>query len=638
MAEDRLSALQRELSDAESALEDVRLFRPRRSELAEAEARVTALRAQLARLRGTADEPPATADQPTVLAEVVLPSPTPPPPPGPPAPSDFERFAAALTSAWFAYAERGWVAPEPGRPGTNRISRCLQDFRSLQTPEARRLRAAALSHLGDERGAARAWEELDRAQGARPRPTGLPVPLRTHLPAGGTLVDVRDGLTVAERWLLRALQRVGAGPDGEPKSIQALRERSSGTAISDAELQQAAADLGVALAAPLIEASAGAQGVAHFRLTRLAGLMLPSHSEPEWADSPLPARIPYLLLSGRLGECALRLPFETDAVLREAWHHTVHRPRAFLPRGVRLEMPLGQRLELATPHGAVTLWPTVEVEAGRVEQRAQVVVNALPPGVTWSAAVERLAELCEARALVGTPGPRLERSSTGLRIVVDLEHVIFAADVQEKAQAGLRCVYEIHQRGLLGERVVDLTPSLALEHFLRYRLDQEASANSGELRRLEARLELLEGTLLAVELGQVLTDLLRAADASGDASLSGWALEHLPDCRTHPALTAFTELPRQWRAAVEAVRERLAKLGDGFPERSTYAGGFSRAQAAALRSGRAVHQEARAILDEVVRLRLAWVMERNDCVEEVVRRKVAADLDEIRVSLWTAPR
>lgn len=162
----------------------------------------------------------------------------------------------------------------------------------------------------------------------------------------------------------------------------------------------------------------------------------------------------------------------------------------------------------------------------------------------------------------------------------------------------------------------------------------EARANHPVLRRLAAEQEVLEGTLVALELGEVLTEVLRAADAWPEPGLAAWALAHLPACASHPAFSRFGELPTRWQRAVDAVTARVrGELPDHAWVQSMQ-GGFSAEQVKALHSGKALRRQAEEVFEALVRVQLARARELGEGAQAVVEKRIAADLDEIRVRLW----
>lgn len=606
MSNARRGSLLEELSQAESDLEDVRLFRPRPEEIRRAEERVAALRAELARLDGAQPSDPPRAPDPL------------PPPPAPPSgdapapPATQPAFEELLTNAWLADMPVNRDA----------VFQCVRANGHVTRPEAVRLREAAFTHLF--------------LQGyAVPHRTGPAPAILCRYPAPARLlVDARDGLTLVERRLLIALQQLGALPESEPRPFEVIQrhaEERLGLQAED-DLLLAAHELRADKATALVESFSGTETSPRLRLTTLGTrLVSPLDDLALRPDQPLPARVPYMLLAGRLGDCTMRLPFVANDVLWTTWRRVSGLPEELSGPQVPLAEGLVPSFQLHTPTGLVTIAAFVEPEVSFQERRAQVVVRRLPPGPTWRQAREHLERLRTSGQLDGVTSTRIVALPSDVLLVLELEHVIFTRHVEVRVRAALSCEYAVHQKGLIDEQVIELTPSRALDLFIEHRLRCEANANNAELRRLAREQELLEGTLVAIELGEVLTSVLRTADASTELELASWALEHLPSCASHPALSALGGLAGHWRRAVDAMVERVRREEPSWSPSVAFVRGFSHAQAQALYRGRAVHRDAREVVDELVRVHLARARELSQTFDQQVRRRVASELDLLRV-------
>lgn len=188
-----------------------------------------------------------------------------------------------------------------------------------------------------------------------------------------------------------------------------------------------------------------------------------------------------------------------------------------------------------------------------------------------------------------------------MTIVADLEHVVFSHLSRNLIEQALSARLEVEQQALVNGTPTPITPGLALGAFLEHRLAVERRANSPQLAHLEQRLELLEGRLIAEELGEALTRVLRRCDAVAVPGLARWALEHFASGHTHRELEGFERETTRWVAALESARKRLEKrlIVDWRPV-VPMSGGFSKRQAAALENGRPALQPDDGLLAELV--------------------------------------
>lgn len=570
------------LIEAENELEDVQLFRPRPEALAAARRRVLELRAALA----------ANA--------------APPPVPEPlPAVGEHQPFAERLADAWL-------------REDTGALARCVK---SVNEDSIEEVRLAAAAWLPYRRRGLRRLRELQAGPPRRPRVR----PVLEVPPTQRPLVDVRDGLTAAERALLLGLRALGALPGREPRPLRAVERVLREELGEDPVLGElSGAVTALSSGEPRLLTSSGAAD-ASLSLTPIATLMLPGGWAPP--TQPFPARVPYFLLRGRLGHCELELPFGGVRTMTAAVELLLTPPQRR-----PLHTVVGPA-KLGAPRGSVWLAPELEVEVGRRERRARVVVRALPSLVSWSRALAHLEALHAAGALEGVSTVQLVTTPAHVTLVASLEHVVFTEAVRDLLEHALSAVVQVEQRALLDGAPVGITPALALDAFLEHRLAGESRANSPQLAHLEQRLELLEGRLVAEELGEALTKVLRRCDAATVPELARWALEHFACAHTHAELEGFQPESSRWSSALEAVRARLEqRLVPDWRPVVPMSGGFSTRQAAAVENGRAALHRDEGLLAEVVATWSELHGEHLAAERAAVKRRVRMDLDAILCS------
>ncbi len=618
-----LEGLQAQLAAAQDELEDIRLFRPRPEAIEEAQRRVDALRAAVAGFpRAEPPRPPpvTTADEAPPANE-----PAPEIAPSPPTVS----YAEGLRVAWF---------DEVARPGA--LVRFLRRTRAHSADELR-LQEAGFLQVGRSRAAQATRTRLNALDPARAPPAGATPALRESPAEGGALVDVHDGLTMNERAVLRALHGLGATRKGEPKSAKVLRqyvETQLGLVITQApvdQLLEVVEQVGPGTPAPLLDTfqPAGAEPI--LRLTPLGELVLGTVTDlSEPVSRPLATRVPYLLLSGRLGASSMPLPFQHQPVLTQAWRRLLEF-EADLPPSMLALPGVDPDSSLKEAEGKVSLEPELSAEAGRAEGLARIFVTALPRTGSWSAARDHLRALIDQRFLDGIAEVRLVATPARVWLELDLEHVVFTALCTQRVQSALRVVFHVRQQGLLGDRTVALTPKRALDYFLEHRLETEAMASEPTFQRLHHRLVLLEATLVGIELAELLTSLLRRCDAiAGRPTLAVWALTHVPVCGDDPELAQFAELKSRWPEALARVAARLTGGLEGWVPSQSLEAGFSSAQANAFLNGRAFRRSAPEVMAELIEVHRALRAEQASTDFLLVRRRVAADLDALNVASW----
>ncbi len=589
-----LDELRATLIDAENELEDIQLFRPRPDALAAAQRRVDELRAAIAA---------AHVAQPTA----------PEPPLAPPAPPQNQPFADALADAWL---REDWRA----------VRKCLARVNHDSVDELR----LAIAASGPGRQAKRLRLRLEELE-PQPPPPPAPKPVLVVPPQQRPLVDLHDGLVPAERALLLGLQAIKALPGTEPRPLRVVERFLHDELGEDPLLQELPAAIAALStgAVPLITCTGTADPL--LSLTRLATLMVPSG----WMtpNQPLPTRAPYFLLRGRLGHCELELPFDSASTLTAAvqlLHRSNTRPS--------LRNLGGGRAELERSRGEVWSFPTLEIEAGRQDRRARIVVRSIPRPVSWTRALAHLEALHAAGSLPGVTEVQLVSSPKQVSLVADLAHVVYSAATNDRLMHALSACVEVEQLALIDGTPVAVTPDKALDAFLEHRLAVERLANSPQLSQLSQRLELLEGRLVAEALGEALTTVLRHCDAVPTPNLERWALEHFASLTTHPELKHFERESGRWPEALrEAHRQLEQRLVNDWRPIVPMRHGFSERQSAALKNGRAALQRDEGLLTTLVATWSELHGEHLAAEREALRQRVRIDLDTIQVTHFGRP-
>lgn len=425
-----------------------------------------------------------------------------------------------------------------------------------------------------------------------------------------SLPDVRDGLKPVHRRLLYAMRQLRLSAETPPKKAARVvgdvigRFHPHGeVAVYDA-LVRLAQDF--AARYPLIDGqgnfgsidgdSAAAMRYTEARLTAVAEALLDgieddavdlrlTYDEDGEEPAVLPARFPNLLANGSQGIAvglATSIPPHNVGELCDALSHLIHHPEAtasdlvrFVPGpdfptgGVLIEPPEAVAEAYASGRGSFRLrarWTVEKLAQGQY----QVVVTEIPYQVQKSRLIEKIADILNARKVPLLADVR-DESTSDVRIVLEPKSRNVDADVLMEQLFRLT---DLETRFSLNMNVLDaaqvprvMSLADALRAFLEHRHDVLVRRSRHRLGKIDHRLEVLDGYLIAyLNIDEVIA-IIREADDARAALMGRFDLTEVQaDAILNMRLRALRRLEeieiRKERDALAAEREGLTALLD----------------------------------------------------------------------------
>ena len=322
------------------------------------------------------------------------------------------------------------------------------------------------------------------------------------------------------------------------------------------------------------------------RLTRIAEEMLredidkdtvdwiPNYDGSEQEPSPLPARIPNLLVNGSAGIAvgmATNIPPHNLGESIAAVKLLIDRPQASLdelmelvpgpdfPTGGFIHGRAGIRSAYETGRGSIQVRARADI-VDRGSDRQSIIVSEIPYQVNKARLIERIAELVREKKLEGIHDLRDESDRDGIRIVIDLKRGEVAEVILNTLykMTKLQVSYGMNMLAIVDNQPQVLTLHDVLRHFLDHRRTVVIRRCRYELARAEKRAHVLEGLLIALDhLDQVIATI-RASQTPPEARvrlIEGFAL-------TEPQAQAILDMRLQRLTGLERekIQEEYAEL------------------------------------------------------------------------------
>ena len=423
-----------------------------------------------------------------------------------------------------------------------------------------------------------------------------------------SLPDVRDGLKPVHRRLLYAMRQLRLNPDqGFKKSARVVGDvigkyhPHGEQSIYDA-LVRLAQDF--ALRFPLVDGqgnygnidgdSAAAMRYTEARMTAVATAMLEGIDEDtvdfrETYDGEgeepvvLPANFPNLLANGAQGIAvgmATSIPPHNVAEICDALLHLIKAPRATIDKLVELipgpDFPTGGLLvedrativeAYKTGKGSFRLrarWETEKLKSGLY----QIVVTEMPYQVQKSRLIEKIAELLNARKLAMLADVR-DESAADVRLVLEpksrnvdatvlMESLFRQTDLEVRVSLNMNVLDAEHTPRVMTLREV-------LQAFLDHRHEVLVRRTNHRLEKIERRLEVLDGYLIAyLNLDEVIAIIREADDAKAELIARFNLTENQAEAILNMRLRALRKLEeieiRKEHKALSAERKDLRGL------------------------------------------------------------------------------
>ncbi len=327
------------------------------------------------------------------------------------------------------------------------------------------------------------------------------------------------------------------------------------------------------------------------RLTRIAEEMLredinkdtvdwvPNYDGSEQEPSPLPARIPNLLVNGSAGIAvgmATNIPPHNLGEAIAAVKLLIDRPQASLdelielvpgpdfPTGGFIHGRAGIRSAYETGRGSIQVRARAEIE-DKGSDRQSIIVSEIPYQVNKARLIERIAELVREKKLEGIRDLRDESDRDGIRIVIDLKRGEVAEVILNTLykMTKLQVSYGMNMLAIVDNQPQVLTLRDLLSHFLDHRRTVVVRRCRYELARAEQRAHVIEGLLIALDHLDEVIAAIRASRTPPEAR----ARLTLDFALTEPQAQAILEMRLQRLTGLEREKiqeeygELIAEIG-----------------------------------------------------------------------------
>ena len=420
------------------------------------------------------------------------------------------------------------------------------------------------------------------------------------------LPDVRDGLKPVHRRILYAMEQLGLVP-GRPYKKSATvvgdvlgKYHPHGDMAVYEALVRMVQDF--SLRYPLIDGqgnfgsvdgdNAAAYRYTEARLTPIALELLrdidkntvefiPNFDDQRVEPTVLPARFPNLLVNGSSGIAvgmATNIPPHNLREVAAAVHYLIEHPKCAVeelfrfvpgpdfPTGAFIIGTEGIQEAYRTGRGRMVMRAAVQKEKKR-GGREQLVVTAIPYGVSKTRVIEQIAELARSRKLEDIADIRDESDREGMRIVVELKR-------DAKPDPILAVLYkQTHLQATFGAIMLALdegTPrelnlKQILERFRDHGLTVIRRRSEFELEKARSEAHIILGLLMALDsIDQVIRIIRKSKDrAHASAELQkriALSVEQA-DAVLNMRLAKLTSLETQeLRDELDALKKRIAEL------------------------------------------------------------------------------
>jgi len=390
---------------------------------------------------------------------------------------------------------------------------------------------------------------------------------------GRALPDARDGMKPVHRRILYAMNGLGLNPSSSYRKCARVVGEVLGkyhphgdNAVYDA-LVRLAQDFSTN--APLIDGHgnfgsidadpAAAMRYTECKLSKLAAEtllddinmdtveFLPNFDGNEYEPSVLPAKVPLLLLNGgagiAVGMATNIPPHNLEELMTACMAMTKSRnegeeevtdnalmrmiPGPDFPTAATIIGKSGARKLFTTGNGGIVMRAVMHLEQvmGKKSKRNAIIVTELPYQVNKAALMERIATLVNEKKLDGIADLRDESDRDGIRVVIELKRDAVAAVVQNNLfkKTPLQTTFSGNFLALFGSGTVPQRFTLreALDCFLDFRFQTIRNKCVFQLDKVENRIHIVEGLLLALDYTDEVIEIVRGApdQASARAAL-----------------------------------------------------------------------------------------------------------------------
>lgn len=197
---------------------------------------------------------------------------------------------------------------------------------------------------------------------------------------------------------------------------------------------------------------------------------------------------------------------------------------------------------MATGHGSVKVRAKYKVEG------QNIVFYEIPYGESVEALMTEIGEVCDGKDIEGVKDIRNESNKKGLRIVIECEKGISPDAIANKLflKTNLQNSFSYNQVALIDKTPVELNLKQCIKVYLEHNLHCLAKECEFDLAKAKARLEIVDGLLIALEDIDNIITKIKKSDSAAAAKMT--------------LMTDYKMSEAQAKAVLDMKLARLAKL------------------------------------------------------------------------------
>ena len=197
---------------------------------------------------------------------------------------------------------------------------------------------------------------------------------------------------------------------------------------------------------------------------------------------------------------------------------------------------------MATGHGSVKVRAKYKVEG------QNIVFYEIPYGESVEALMTEIGEVCDGKDVEGVKDIRNESNKKGLRIVIECEKGISPDAIANKLflKTNLQNSFSYNQVALIDKTPVELNLKQCIKVYLEHNLHCLAKECEFDLAKAKARLEIVDGLLIALEDIDNIITKIKKSDSAAAAKMT--------------LMTDYKMSEAQAKAVLDMKLARLAKL------------------------------------------------------------------------------
>ncbi len=367
------------------------------------------------------------------------------------------------------------------------------------------------------------------------------------------LPDVRDGLKPVHRRILYAMWMIGLKPTAKfRKSANVIGEvlgkyhPHGDTAVYDSMVRMAQ---DFSLRYPLVKGQgnfgsmdgdrAAAMRYTEAKMSAIAEEVLadiekdtvdfsPNYDGSQKEPQVMPSRLPNLLLNGSMGIAvgmATNIPPHNLSEIIDGIVYLIDNPGANtedlmqfvkgpdFPTGGIIYNQNDIRQAFATGKGGIVLRGRAEIKEGK-SNNYKIIITEIPYQVNKATLVEKIAFLVKSKKLEGIRDLRDESDKDGVRVVVDLKRDAYPKKILNSLykHTQLQETFHVNMLALIdGIQPKVLTLKMALEEYIKHRIEVITRRTQFDLKKAKARAHILEGLMVALKNIDAVIKIIKAS-------------------------------------------------------------------------------------------------------------------------------